>query len=48
VKNVEHVYFYQVAIAEPPQLAEYLRQARQLGRGFAEPSPAVTAARTES
>lgn len=48
VKQVEHVYFYEVAIAEPRQLEEYLRQARQLGRDYAEQSPAVAAVRAES
>ena len=41
VKDVEHVYFYEVPIADPPQLQEYLRRARQLGRDFALPSPPV-------
>jgi hypothetical protein len=39
VKHVEHVYFYEVAIAEPPRLHEYLRRARRLGREFAVPTP---------
>jgi NAD(P)H dehydrogenase (quinone) len=35
VKRVEHVYFYEAAIAEPPRLQEYLRRAYALGRDFA-------------
>ena len=35
VKQVEHVYFYGAAIADPPQIEEYLRRARELGRDFA-------------
>ena len=41
VKHVEHVYFYEVAIAEPRRLQEYLRRARQLGRDFAAPAPVL-------
>ncbi len=41
VKHVEHVYFYEVAIADPPRLQAYLRRARQLGRSFAEPAPSA-------
>ena len=46
VKHVEHVYFYGAAIADPPQIQEYLRRARQLGRDFAVPAPAPAAAST--
>ena len=35
VKSVEHVYFYEVAIADPPRLEAYLRRAHELGRDFA-------------
>jgi NAD(P)H dehydrogenase (quinone) len=35
VKNVEHVYFYEVAIADEPRLQDYLRRARELGRDYA-------------
>ena len=38
VKHVEHVYFYGAAIADPPQIEEYLRRAYVLGRDFAEPA----------
>ena len=48
VKNVEHVYFYEVAIAAEPLLQEYLLRARQLGRDFAEPTPATAAPRAAS
>jgi hypothetical protein len=41
VKHVEHVYFYEVSIAEAPLLQEYLRRARQLGRDFAVTTPAA-------
>jgi NAD(P)H dehydrogenase (quinone) len=44
VKNVEHVYFYSAAIADPPKLQEYLRRAHQLGRDFALPAQAPPAA----
>ena len=44
VKYVEHVYFYEVAIAEAPLLQDYLRRARALGRDFAVPAPATPAA----
>jgi NAD(P)H dehydrogenase (quinone) len=44
VKNVEHVYFYGAAIADEPQLQEYLRRTRQLGRDFALPVQAPPAA----
>jgi NAD(P)H dehydrogenase (quinone) len=43
VKQVEHVYFYEVAIANQPRLQEYLRQAYELGRDFAVPAPATAA-----
>ena len=42
VKHVEHVYFYGAAIADPPQIQEYLRRARELGRDFAR-SPVAAA-----
>jgi NAD(P)H dehydrogenase (quinone) len=35
VEHVEHVYFYGAAIADPAQIQDYLRRARQLGREFA-------------
>ena len=35
VKHVEHVYFYEAAIADQPQLQEYLRRAYELGKDFA-------------
>jgi NAD(P)H dehydrogenase (quinone) len=35
VKNVEHVYLYEVAIADEQLLREYLRRAYELGRDFA-------------
>ena len=35
VKHVEHVFFYGAAVADPPQIQQYLRRARQLGRDFA-------------
>jgi NAD(P)H dehydrogenase (quinone) len=35
VKHVEHVYFYEVAIAERPRLEEYLRRSYELGTTFA-------------
>ena len=35
VKDVEHVYFYEVAIADEPRLQEYLRRSYELGRNFA-------------
>jgi NAD(P)H dehydrogenase (quinone) len=41
VEEVEHVYFYGAAIADPPQIEEYLREARRLGREFAVPAPAA-------
>lgn len=44
VKHVEHVYFYGAAIAEPPQIAEFLRRARRLGRDFAVPGSEAPAA----
>ena len=44
VKEVEHVYFYGAAIADPPQIQQYLRQARRLGRDFATPAPAAPTA----
>ena len=47
VKHVEHIYFYGAAIADPPQIQQYLRDARQLGRDFAVPAPAPAAASTE-
>jgi NAD(P)H dehydrogenase (quinone) len=47
VKHVEHVYFYGAAIADPPQIQRYLRDARQLGRDFAVPAPAPAVASTE-
>ena len=34
VKNVEHVYFYEAAIADEERLREYLRQAYELGKTF--------------
>jgi NAD(P)H dehydrogenase (quinone) len=43
VKNVEHVYFYEVAIADRPLLEEYLRRSYRLGKEFAVPSPAAVA-----
>jgi NAD(P)H dehydrogenase (quinone) len=36
VKHVEHIYFYEAAIAEPPKLREYLRRAYTLGKDFAD------------
>jgi NAD(P)H dehydrogenase (quinone) len=44
VKRVEHVYFYEVAIAGPPLLQEYLHRARRLGRDFAAPALARASA----
>ncbi|HET9740391.1 MAG TPA: NAD(P)H-dependent oxidoreductase [Solirubrobacteraceae bacterium] len=44
VKRVEHVYFYGAAIADPPQIEQYLRRARQLGRDFATPTPTAPTA----
>ncbi len=44
VKNVEHIYFYEVAIADQLMLQGYLRRARQLGRDFAVPAQAPPAA----
>jgi NAD(P)H dehydrogenase (quinone) len=38
VKQVEHVFFYGAAVADPPQIQQYLRRARQLGRDFAVPA----------
>ncbi len=35
VKRVEHVYFYEVAIADQPTLRTYLERAYHLGRDFA-------------
>lgn len=32
VKHVEHVYFYEAAIADPPKLEEYLRRAYRRGK----------------
>ena len=34
VKDVEHVYFYEVAIADQPRLQEYLERSYELGRDF--------------
>jgi NAD(P)H dehydrogenase (quinone) len=48
VKNVEHVYFYEVAIADAPLLQEYLRQSRQLGRNFGEPASVVIPAHAQA
>lgn len=42
-KHVEHVYFYQAAIADQPKLQQYLRRAYDLGRDFAGPAVAPTA-----
>ena len=39
--DVEHVYFYGAAIADPSQIEEHLREARRLGREFAVPAPAA-------
>jgi NAD(P)H dehydrogenase (quinone) len=36
IQHVDHVYFYAAASAPPDVLRGYLRQARQLGRTFAE------------
>ena len=36
VKHVEHVYFYEAAIAEPARLQEYLRRAYELGTDYAQ------------
>ena len=47
VKHVEHVYFYEVAIADQPKLKEYLRRAYELGKDYAvidTPAPAGSAA----
>jgi NAD(P)H dehydrogenase (quinone) len=41
VKHVEHVYFYEAAIAGAPRVEAYLRRARELGRDFASPAPAA-------
>jgi hypothetical protein len=38
-KNVEPVYFYEVAIAEPPKLQEHLRRAYELGRSSPSRAP---------
>jgi NAD(P)H dehydrogenase (quinone) len=37
VKQVEHVFFYGAAVADPEQIQDYLRRARRLGRDFAAP-----------
>jgi putative NADPH-quinone reductase len=47
VKQVEHIYFYGAAIADPAQIQQYLRDARQLGRDFAVPAAAPAVASTE-
>jgi NAD(P)H dehydrogenase (quinone) len=44
VKRVDHVLFYGAAIADPPQIAQYLARARQLGRDFATPLPSAPGA----
>jgi NAD(P)H dehydrogenase (quinone) len=41
IAQVDHEYFYAAASAPPDVIATYLRRARELGRTFAEPSPAV-------
>jgi NAD(P)H dehydrogenase (quinone) len=38
IPRVDHEYFYAAALAPPDVLAGYLRRARELGRGFAEPA----------
>lgn len=42
-KNVEPVYFYEVAIAEPPKPQEHRRRAYELGEEFAVASPDASA-----
>ncbi len=44
VKTVEHVYFYRVPVADESTRREYLKRARALGRDFAPPSEAGSAA----
>ena len=43
IRNVEHVYFYAVTMADPATLQGYLERAYRLGRDFVtiSPSPAI-------